>query len=101
MNIDFKVTGWDRATFYPTQAQLHELQKALENEEIISANDLIDFAEERGIEIEWEYLVNTQEQLYPTENGGQATIEAFIVDADKKEHKIYHNAEEQWTQEKS
>lgn len=92
MFIDFKVTGWDRAKLNLNQTQTHKLMKALQDGRVNSANDLVEIAEEIGIEIDWEYLVNTQEQLNPSDNNGQATIEGTVMSMDGKEHTVYLNA---------
>lgn len=103
MHIDFKVTVWDRAKLFPRNpGEAQQIIDAVNNREINNSDDLIMYLQEHfpHLEPDFESLVNTEEQLSPEENDGQATIEVFQVDAKGEEHRVASNEELQFTQEK-
>lgn len=75
--IDVKVTIWGRLHF-KDDADLNKLIELLEQGNTTS--DLCD--EELGFS-EYEILYDTEEELSPEENIGDATIEVFDEDVDK------------------
>jgi hypothetical protein len=56
---------------------LAEVLAALENGEIKTANGLVQFTSELGDNAETELILDSEEQLFPWENEGWATIEIY------------------------
>lgn len=73
MDIDFKITAWERVSI--PEKYREEVEHALKNGKIQTAYDLILMFEEdvdyKGV------LAETETQLIPEENEGFATIEVF------------------------
>lgn len=77
MNIDFKISTWERAEI-PEEFE-EQILKATKEGKITSINDLDDLLDEidknKTDFIKWEVLPEVEEYLNIEDNGGQATIE--------------------------
>jgi hypothetical protein len=73
--VNFKVSLWETVTF--DDIHLAEVLAALENGEIKTANDLVEFTSDLGDNAETEYVLESEQQLTPSENDGWATIEIY------------------------
>ena len=74
MQIDFKITTWERVEI--EDAFLEEIKSKLEDNTIYSANSLIEYCDKNNIDCTYEGVVlETDHQLTPEENNGEATIE--------------------------
>jgi hypothetical protein len=82
--IDFKITTWERVSV--PDDQLDEIIEQIKNGEINSSSDLCDECEDASFE---GTIDETAEQMSPSENDGQSTIEAFKDDGES----VYDNGE--------
>jgi hypothetical protein len=73
--VNFKVSVWQTVTF--DENHLAEVLAALENGEIMTANDLVGFTSELGDNAETEFILDSEQQLTPSENEGWPTIEIY------------------------
>lgn len=76
INIDFKVTAWERVSI-DDKEKAKEVLTMMESGTIKTANDLIGFLGKDGDD-SYEYegiLLETDTQMTPEENNGRATIE--------------------------
>ena len=74
MNIDFKITSWERVSVDDDQKDL--IIKALERDEIQSSNDVIELL---GDKATFEGVMpETDEQMVTHENDYQSTIEVLV-----------------------
>lgn len=73
--VNFKVSLWETVTF--DDEHLAEVLAALENGEIKTSNGLIDFTSELGDNAETEFILDSEQQLTPSENDGWSTIEIY------------------------
>jgi hypothetical protein len=73
--INFKVTLWEGVEI--PDEHLNEVLAALENGEIKTSNDLVEFVDDLGGHSEYEIIAESETQLTIEENGGDATIEVI------------------------
>lgn len=73
--VNFKVSIWETVTFDDTH--LAEVLAALENGEIKTSNDLVNFTSELGDNAETEFILDSEQQLTVSENDGWSTIEIY------------------------
>ena len=73
--VNFKVSVWQTVTF--DENHLAEVLAALENGEIKTANDLVEFTSELGDDAETEFILDSEQQLTASDNGGWPTIEVY------------------------
>lgn len=85
MHIDFKKTAWERV-FIPVGYE-NEIREKVKKGEITNSSDLIDL-----YGCTWENVLETDEQMSPSENGGCSTIEVFAEKGDSVT--LWDNAEE-------
>ena len=78
MNIDIKVTIWERLKLDKDQEK--KVRKALKDGILNSETDLA----ELGVEGSWETLYETEEILDPDDNHGKATLEVWENEDDDK-----------------
>lgn len=75
MQIDFKITTWERIEI-EDNALLEEIKSKLEDGTIHSSNSLIDYCNNNNINCEYMGIIlETEHQLTPEENNGEVTIE--------------------------
>lgn len=75
MQIDFKITTWERVEI-EDNALLEEIKSKLEDGTIHSSNSLIDYCNNNNINCEYMGIIlETEHQLTPEENNGEVTIE--------------------------
>ena len=67
--IDTKLTIWERMEF-ESEEQMLEAKKLLENGECTTGMEISDY-----FMLSSELLVDTQEEIFPEENGGYCTLE--------------------------
>ena len=82
MNIDFKVTAWERVEVFCSAKKEKEILKALKVGVIKTSNDLIGLLNDPEADFEYEVIPETETQLTPEENNGHATIEVISPDQD-------------------
>lgn len=70
MNVDFKITIWNRLIDVP-----EELIPRIQSGEIDSSTELCEIMDDMGLECTWETLYDSEEPMFPNENGGCPTIE--------------------------
>ena len=70
MHIDVKVTTWNR--IHVDEEQFNEVIEMLKNGQLVTDADICNHLE-TGVE----NLIDVEEFMLPSENGGCATIEAF------------------------
>ena len=76
MYVDFKTTVWERIKI-PEELQDLVVDK-IKSGEIISANEMFGISEK--FDEHFETLLDTSEQMYPSENDDFATIELYNDD---------------------
>jgi len=79
MNIDFKITAWERVSIPDEHKDL--ILEKLKSKEIESSNELIEFCQSLNPEIDSTFegtIPETDEQMLVSENGGEATIELLF-----------------------
>lgn len=75
MQIDFKITTWERVEI-KDDALLKEIKSKLEDGTIHSSNSLIDYCNNNNINCEYMGIIlETNHQLTPEENNGEPTVE--------------------------
>jgi len=79
--IDTKLTIWDRMVF-ESEAQMLEAKAMLESGELKTGLDVSDH-----FGLSAEIQLDTQEEVYPEENGGYSTLEII----DEEGETIWHN----------
>ena len=73
--VNFKVSVWQTVTF--DDIHLAEVSAALENGEIMTTKDLVEFTSELGDNAETELISESEQQLTASDNGGWPTIEVY------------------------
>lgn len=74
MHVDFKITAWERVQI-PEEME-EEVLKGLKDGTIQNSNDLFELVEAKGGSYDG-IIAETEEQILPSENDGQPTIEFF------------------------
>lgn len=72
MNVDFKITTWERVEIAPEDEA--KVLDAIKSGEVSTANDLIEFVENANYIGK---IDETDEQMTPEDNGGCSTIEVL------------------------
>lgn len=80
--IDTKLTIWDRMEF-ESEEQMLQAKAMLESGELKTGLDVSDH-----FGLSAEIQLDTQEEVYPEENGGYATLEIFDEEGDT----VWHNS---------
>jgi hypothetical protein len=85
MIIDLKITTWERVEI-PSEFE-KEIQEKVKKGELRSTSDLVD-----AYNCSWGIIPESEEQMIPIENDGQATIQIFENKGDSKP--LWENAVE-------
>jgi len=76
MTVNFKITSWESVNV-PEQLE-NEVLAALENEEIRTSEDLIQFLRLNSTHSAREAVFGSETQMTVSENGGQPTVFATL-----------------------
>ena len=82
-HFDIKITTWERITL---PEDCDEITDFINSTESADAVDIIEFCDERGIDVEYSRIDDSDAYIYPDENDGNATIELF-----SNESKLWDN----------
>jgi hypothetical protein len=90
INIDSKITIWDR--FCLEDECKDELMKFLKEMPAATAGDILEWANVSGFEpSDHETLTDTGEEMTPSENKGEATLEVLMTLPDNRTEPLWDN----------